>query len=504
MVVGTAAGIYDSRGKLIAGGDTRSLETFRGSTYAAVYGKGVIDITADGQPVIFPDESVSSLLQDDDKLWIGTAGHGLFSFDGKSVKNEAAPESLRSGTIRKMFMGDDHRIWIAGEHGVFVYKDGVSQQIIAAEEVRDVYVEGPNVWAATATRGLLHGRFDERLGWLVSSIGFEQGLPSDKAFAIMPLADGQLLIGTNRGVATYIPGDIAPKIIHLRILGSRLHDAAEIRSTISLEYPQNSLLVEVAGLSSRTFPEEFQYAMLLKDRRGEVIDSRFSYQPQYSAADLSPGEYSIESYAYDRDLLVSEPLIVRFSIAKPPFPWTATALGVLLIIALIALIWAVIERRHISQRNRELAAARSDLANEAERERSRISRELHDQTLADLRNLMMMSDRLSPANPEFRGEIESVSTEIRRICEDLSPSVLENVGLVPALEFLLGRSVENHSFSTTEDANELVTFPVIVQLHIYRIAQEVLTNIKRHSDATIVEMNVKAFADGRFQLKHSR
>jgi signal transduction histidine kinase len=167
---------------------------------------------------------------------------------------------------------------------------------------------------------------------------------------------------------------------------------------------------------------------------------------------------------------------------------------------MIALIWAIIEHRRIARSNSELAAARFDLANEAERERSRIARDLHDQTLADLRNLMMMSDRLTPANPEFRSEIESVSTEIRRICEDLSPSVLENVGLVSALEFLLTRSVENHRFATNDDANELVKFPLIVQLHIYRIAQEVLTNITRHSDATLVEMNVEVSNDEGFKL----
>jgi len=168
------------------------------------------------------------------------------------------------------------------------------------------------------------------------------------------------------------------------------------------------------------------------------------------------------------------------------------------------LIWAVIERRRIALRNSELAAARFDLANEAERERSRIARDLHDQTLADLRNLMMMSDRLSPPNAEFRSEIESVSTEIRRICEDLSPSVLENVGLVAALEFLLGRTVKDHKFSTSDEANERINFPVIEQLHIYRIAQEILTNINHHSDATHVEMSVELFDDERFSFNDPR
>jgi signal transduction histidine kinase len=441
---------------------------------------------------------VTSVLAGKDRLWIGTAGNGLFSFDGKNVKSEVPPDSLKSGTIWKM-SEDGGRLFIAGQHGVFAFTDGVSDQIVQAEDVRDVFDDGSNVWAATTTRGLLHARKDERFVWLVSAIGFEQGLPSEKAFSILPRGD-QLLIATNRGVVTYAPGKIAPKLIPIRVLSQRLHDPSELTSPIALEYPQNSLLVEVAGLSSRTFPEEFQYSFLLRNANGDVVDQRFSNDPQYDPTELKPGEYTIESVAYDRDLNASEPLSIKFSIARAPFPWTATALGVLLAIAVIGLVWATFEHRRIRQRNRELAIARFDLANEAERERNRIARDLHDQTLADLRNLMMKSDKGALSGTELRQEIESVSTEIRRICEDLSPSVLENVGLVPALEFLLSSSIENHSFSAEEGVEERIQFPLNAQLQIYRIAQEVLANIRRHSNADLVEMSVEA-PDGEFDLR---
>ena len=138
-----------------------------------------------------------------------------------------------------------------------------------------------------------------------------------------------------------------------------MHDISELAKPIELDYPQNSLLIEVSGLSSRTFPEEFQYSFWLKDGRGEIVDTKFAREPQYIPSDLSPGAYSIEAIAFDRDLNASEPLIVRFSVGKAPFPRTAAALAILLAIALIAFVWAMIERRHIALRNAELAAARS-------------------------------------------------------------------------------------------------------------------------------------------------
>ena len=499
MVVGTPTGTFNSKGKLIASGDTRGLEMFRGTTYAAILGRGVVDISSTKQNVIFPDETACSLFTGNDQLWIGTVGHGLFSFDGKGVKNELSPEILKSGAIWKISLGTDGNIWIAGERGVFRVQNGQAEQIIAAEDVRDVFVDGPDVWAATTTRGLLHARRDDRFGWLVSSVGFEQGLPSEKAFSILPVTDG-LLIATNRGVVTYKPGTIAPKLIPTRILSQRMHDLNELRSTIALEYPQNSVLIEVAGQSSRTFPEEFQYAFVLTNEKGETIDSRISTEPQYTPSNLSPAEYSVESRAFDRDLLSSEPLVIRFSIGKAPFPWTATALGVLLVLSLVALVWAIVAHNRSRQRNRELAAARMDLANEAERERRRIARDLHDQTLADLRNLMMKSDKLPSDNSEFRTEIEAVSTEIRRICEDLSPSVLENVGLIAALEFLLSHTIENYKFHADDHLEERIKFPLNAQLQIYRITQEVLTNIKRHSDAQLVEMKVESSDEKPFVL----
>jgi signal transduction histidine kinase/ligand-binding sensor domain-containing protein len=499
-IVGTADGLYDLGGKKLLDGDVRSLAEFNSRYYAAVFGRGLFDVTTEKPQLVVPNETITSIAARPDRLLIGTNGAGLYSFDGKTAKLEIAPDVLRSGIIWKIDAAEEQdTIWIAGQHGVFLIEQGKTEQIVTADDVRDIWVNFDEVWATTTTRGLIHARRDERFGWLSNSIGFEQGLPSEKAFAIAPIEYG-FLIGTNRGIVTYEPGEIEPKLIPTRVLSQRVHDLAELASTIQLEYPQNSLLVEVAGQSSRTFPEEFQYGFVLTNSSGKILDRRLSNDTQYAAADLDPGEYTIEAIAFNRDLVASDPMTVRFSIDKAPFPWTATALGVLLFIALVGLIWAIVEHRRIAERNRELAAARFDLANEAERERRRIARDLHDQTLADLRNLMIRSDKLAGDRGEFRAEIEAVSTEVRRICEDLSPSVLENVGLVAALEFLLGRTGANRRFSADESVEDRIGFPLNVQLQVYRIAQEVLTNIETHSNAGSVEMRVETLDDGEFLL----
>jgi signal transduction histidine kinase/ligand-binding sensor domain-containing protein len=498
LLIGTSTGVFSSASRLVTPGDARGFANASGGTYAAIFGRGVVQITSGPRgfglsegpmPVIFSNPNVTAVGGGNGKLWIGTAGYGLFSFDGRTAKKELESEVLRSGTIWQLKTATDGTLWIAAEHGVFKIRDQRAEKIIDVEEVRDVFVDGEYIWAATTTRGLLQARFDDRFGLLISEVGFEQGLPSEKAFSIIPDDDG-ILVATNRGVVTYRRGSVPPKIIVTRIASQRSHDLREAASTIALEYPQNSLLIEVAGQSSRTFPEEFQYAFVLTNSKGEEIDRRLSNEFQYSPSGLSAGEYTIEAIAFNRDLLASEPLSIRFSVAKAPFPWTATALGVLLVIALLGLLWAFVANRSVLVRNRELAAAKLDLANEAERERRRIARDLHDQTLADLRSLMLLSDNAKPEIAGFRDEIEAISGEVRRICEDLSPSVLENVGLVAALEFLLKGAIEKHSFVAKENLEEGLGFSMNIQLQIYRIAQEVLTNIKSHSSADSVEIAV--------------
>jgi signal transduction histidine kinase/ligand-binding sensor domain-containing protein len=490
-------------------------------------------------------DNIFSLFTDrEGVLWVGT-NRGVSRFDSEGPFQENVSDTANGNFIRVLFRSSGGRIYAGsnrglfvrngdrwtplpehgsgpvfslsesaggrlivgsggpgsdiGENGVYVTRNGQREKIADAQDVRHVYDEGESVWAATTTRGLLHARRDEQLGWLVSAVGFEEGLPSDKAFWILPTDKG-LLVATNRGVVTYRPGKVPPKLVPVRILSQKLHAPEEFGSTIDLAFPQNSILVEVAGQSSRTFPEEFQYAFRLANGSNETLHKRLSNDPQYAPAGLRPGEYTIEVTAFDRDLNASEPLTFRFTVAKAPFPWTATTLAALLLLALGGLIWAIIEHRRIRERSRELAAARFDLANEAERERSRIARDLHDQTLADLRSLIMMSDRIVPDKPEFRREIEAISSEIRRICEDLSPSVLENVGLIPALEFLLRQTFELGAFAAGEGVDERLNLPVNTQLQIYRIAQEVLTNIRSHSTADSVQMSIAVEPDGMFEL----
>jgi signal transduction histidine kinase len=392
----------------------------------------------------------------------------------------------------------------------------------------------------------LRVKIDKQLGVLVSRLDAEQGLASSYVFALLRVSDGAgaggeaaeersaagarggaggegtLLVGTTRGLVRYRPGATPPSLVAVRVLSRRLHTASE--SGIGLPYPQNSLALDVAAQSSRTFPEQFTYAFVLRDPRGRELRRKLSGEAQFLMENLPPGRYSVEARAFTKDLVASAPLRFEFTVGRAPFPRTTVLLASLLALALVALAWGAWQNREmaratteLAEANRQLAGARLNLANEAERERRRIARDLHDQTLADLRSLMLLTDQL-PAKTggqretvdpaAFRGEIESISTEIRRICEDLSPSALDNVGLAAALEWALSNAAAHchanerfeYSFQADEDLDERLSVAPGVRMQIYRIAQETITNVCRHAAARRVTLSVSLSREGELLL----
>jgi len=549
LLIGSASGFYvgqksediigqtfsraeASSGSADAAGSIRAITQFRNATYIASYGRG-LERFDEGRPrLVSPGgssgtrEVISLLAEGDAQLLIGTTKDGVLTFDGQEFKSDPAFASLKGTAIRSIERTGDGTLWFATSRGIY-YCRPTGECLVAAPDFdgRALLVnrQSNELWCATTGGGLLKIFVDNTVGPVVSQLDVEQGLPSQNVFAVWLTTAAQpvVLIGTSRGVVRYEPGHLSPTIFATRTISKRIHPPSELATGLNLEYPQNSLLLEVAAISSRTFPEQFQYVFVLWDGSGKVIKQKLSREAQFAMEGLRPGKYRVMARAFTKDLVPSSPLTFDFNVAKAPFPWTSTGLAVLLALALLALLWAVLERRKIVatsaalvDANRDLADARLNLANEAERERRRIARDLHDQTLADLRHLLLVADQLPPNGNEnidpgvFRREIESISHEVRRICEDLSPSVLQNVGFAAALEFALANAVQhaprqrrfNYEFDCDEAIEEKAKLPVNVQMQIYRIVQEAITNICRHSGATNVRMNVRCSAEGNFRL----
>jgi signal transduction histidine kinase len=143
-----------------------------------------------------------------------------------------------------------------------------------------------------------------------------------------------------------------------------------------------------------------------------------------------------------------------------------------------------------------------------EEERRRIGRELHDeagQSLLLLRLQLEMIERdapvaLRPRLEEVRGVAERTVVELRRIVAALSPAVLERLGLESALRHLAVRFRKVHSGEVRLQISvPCEPFPLQTQEVIYRVAQESLQNIAKHSQASHVNLSLKT-ADKNIRL----
>jgi signal transduction histidine kinase len=554
-LIGTASGLFASSPnndanftRIAASSDqdsVRAIVNVAGTTYIAAYGYGVEKLQGSQRALVWPEPNADNHLREitslgkdaNDRVLIGTASAGVFIFDGKQTTTEPALEKLKGDAVWSL-VSDDTGVWIASTKGLFLFRSGELKDIVPGIRARSLSVSADQVhakqiWCATVGNGLIKIVLDDQFGPVVSRMDVEQGLPSQLVFAVLSEKSDQgtenLIAGTNRGVVRYRSSQVAPTVLPARVISQRIYQPAELSHPLQLDYPQNSLLLDVTAISSRTFPEQFQYAFALYDRSGKIIREKLAHDSQFAMEKLSPGTYKVVARAFTKDLTPAVPLSFEFTVARAPFPWTSTALAVLLLFALIALGWGYFQNRRIHRTsaelagaNRELASARLQLANETEAERRRIARDLHDQTLADLRHLALLVDQLpatrasdvrpnrAPSQPgALRAEIESISHEVRRICEDLSPSALENVGLSAALQFALSHAVEqaapdckfDYNYSCDDGLDEKLNLPPSTQIQIYRIAQEALSNICRHSGAHHVLMNARMSAAGEFELR---
>ncbi|MBI3652159.1 MAG: hypothetical protein HY231_14155 [Acidobacteria bacterium] len=524
-----------------AGDSIRSICEFQGAVYLAVFGRGIERLDGTKRTPVFPSDNddnkksqvLSVAAKGNEALWFGTARAGVFLFDGRQVNTDAQLAPLNSKTIWSIAVSKAGAIWLASDAGLFVYanrrllhvlKDVDARQVIALPKPENA------VWCATADNGLYKVLLNENLEPILTRFDTEQGLPSQKIFAVLTAQSEArrevLIIGTNKGIARFAPGNLAPALKAARVIGNRLFQTPEIQAGLALEYPQNSLLVEVTAISSRTFPEQFQYRFVVQNEAGKIVAQKLSRDSQMLMEGLQTGGYTLTAQAFTNELIASDPLTIRFTVKRAPFPLASTALAILLAFALLAMWWGYRQNRMIARSNaalastnQQLAETRMQLANETETERRRIARDLHDQTLADLRRLMMLSDELATndAAPHktvleakvFRSEIESVSAEIRRICEDLSPSVLENVGFAAALEYALTDAVAHlpaankfeYEFVCEEGIEDRLQLSPVMQIHLYRIAQEVINNISRHSAATRVRLTARIANGGALVLE---
>jgi signal transduction histidine kinase len=148
---------------------------------------------------------------------------------------------------------------------------------------------------------------------------------------------------------------------------------------------------------------------------------------------------------------------------------------------------------------REANTALRHLNETLEQEAKRIAHSLHDEAGQFLAYTQLALDEIRSDLPppchdrlqQIRAILEQLAGHLRQISHELRPKILDDYGLIPALEFLAAGIAKRSNLQISVQGSEKNRLPAAVETALYRIVQETLTNASKHAQATHVSVRVE-------------
>ena len=417
---------------------------------------------------------VRSLYEDrDGNLWIGTYDSGLFRYRNGALANINSANGLFSDGVFCILEDDDGWFWMNSNQGIYrVQRDELNK-----------FADGQT----SSVNSISYGPDDGLLN--VEGNGGRQP-------AGLKAADGKLWFPTAGGVAMIDPHKATRNSRALPILIEDVRvDQNEVQpqsGVITLEPGQSTVDIAYTAMSF-VGPDRVRFRYRLEGLDANWIEAGSRRVAYFSH--LPYGEYTFRVIAANADGVWNTSgatirLVVLAPFYRRPWFYALSGLGFFSILAAMYLY----RMRQLQAVN----AARSDftrrLIDSQESERRRIALELHDslgQSLAVIRNRALMSldkpnehERMVDQMREISEASAEALQEARQIAYNLHPGQIEHLGLPAALTTLV-ESVQGGTSIQFETKIEQLHGAVSRDeaINIYRIAQESLSNLIKHSHA---------------------
>ncbi len=435
-----------------------------------------------------PSSSLRSLYEDSaGVLWIGTYDGGLGRFkDGKFTCYTEADGLFNNGVFQ--ILEDSHgELWMSCNHGIYRVNKAELNQFAAGER--------------HAINSIAYGKSDGMLTVECNGGLWPAGIKAHDGKLWFPTQDGAAVIDPNN-----VREDSQPPPV---VIEAATIDRRPVSMTGPLRIPPGSENVQIqyTGLSF-IHSEQIRFKYKLEGLDSRWVDAGPRRTAYYS--DLPPGKYTFRVIAGSSDGLWNmEGKSLNLTVQAPFYrTWWFIALMMLAFAAFIYASW----HRRVAQLQNIQAMQQlfsQQLIASQENERKRIAAELHDsigQRLVVINNLALFFLR-SHANvlanqgdenwvQEISVEATSAIQEAREISYNLRPFQLDRLGLTKAIEGLI-RSVSGASgivvSSQIENIDDL--FPEDMRINFYRIVQESLNNVMKHSHATEVKIRLQKTDD---------
>lgn len=414
-------------------------------------------------------------------LWIGT-NNGLNKF---VVRNKSAniydvevdvfPFSVKDGlpdnSIYSILEDDSGNLWLGTGNGISYFD-----------------IKGNTFTNFTTADGLSNSVFN-----------FESALKLNKNF---------MLFGSTRGLTSFAVEDISLSAFKAPVLitdfqifnasvkaaeNSPLKQSIIYSDEILLDYSQQVFSFEFAALDYNS-PQSIQYAYMMEGFDKEWIYSGSRRLATYT--NLDPDEYIFKVKSTNADGVWNENVKSILIIITPPFWMTWWFRGLLIVIFLS--VGPIIYYRRVKQlkteRQKQIEFSKQ-LIQSQEEERKRIASDLHDslgQDLLVIKNLALLNKNKDDQFEEISKTASVALDEVRRISYNLHPYQLDRLGLSRAISSMFGNieAASTIKFDLRVD-NVDKLFSKEREINIFRIVQECVNNILKHSGASVATVSVQ-------------
>ena len=468
-------------------------------------------------------DSVTALLVDKkNRLWVGTDG-GPSCLSGTRIKAWAETHHWQLGTVASLYEDVNNILWVGtNDRGLVRIEDDApayftTNQGLPSNAIYQILDDNLGfLWLGTKN-GLVRLRKDElsefaagRLKHITSTrFGEADGLVHPNCAALgqpggYKANDGSLWFSTVGGIAIVDPKSLPIQsnppdvLIEEELLDQ--HPASPKNGVLSVTPRQANLEIHYTALSGYK-PEQISFRYQLVGLESDWVDAGTRRTAYYSH--LPSGDYDFRVIAGNSSgvwnmqgrqlqIFVPAPFYLR--------GWFVTLMA-LTAAGLLIVVWQYrmgqITRAHAAQQafSRQLIASQ-------ESERKRIAAELHDslgQRLVVIKNLAAIflnsrDGQRSPADgnvEEIVSEASEALGEVKVISYNLRPYQLDRIGLTKAIQALT-RTATAASPIVFQAAIDNIDdiFPKVTQINFYRMVQEGVNNIIKHSDASMASVMV--------------
>ncbi|HVE55644.1 MAG TPA: two-component regulator propeller domain-containing protein [Pyrinomonadaceae bacterium] len=434
-----------------------------------------------------PPIQIRSIYEDaDGTLWFGSYDAGVFRYKNGEFKEITVKDGLFDQGAFQILEDDFGRFWISSNRGIYR---------IGRQELND-FADGKIQKVTSIGYGVKDGMADAECNGGSAPAGFKSR------------KDGTLWFPTQKGIAVIdpraLPVNSQPPNVAIEYC---LVDGKEADCQNINILPENySLEIKYTGLSFNK-PEQTKFKYKLEGLDENWIDAGTRRRAFFTH--LPPGEYSFKVSAANVDGVWNETGASLKIKINPPFYQTLW-FGSLCVLTVGGILFFGYRRQiqHLEKQRAVQEEFSRKLIDSQESERQRIASELHDslgQDLLIIKNWALIGLKNGRDSSKQLGEISETASaaidEVREIAYNLRPFHLDELGLTKAVESMLDRVSKSSTIDFVQEIDSIDEFfPREAEINFYRIVQECVNNIVKHSKATKARVKIKRTGSRNLQF----